>query len=114
LGGHADGDENFLHVALKEANEELGLNSIKPIKEDIVSIDIQPCASHIKREKFVNSHLHINVTFLFEADENEKPHIKDDENSDIKWFSLEDAVSISTQPEMKPIYRKLNDRLRNF
>lgn len=58
-GGHADGDENFLHVALKEANEELGLNSIKPIKEDIVSIDIQPCASHIKREKFVNSHLHI-------------------------------------------------------
>ena len=70
-GGHADGDDNLLHVALKEANEETGLTSLEPIKNDIFSLEIVPVNPHIKRGKFVSGHLHINITYLLEADDKE-------------------------------------------
>src|SRR5882672_1965365 len=38
-GGHADGDENILNVALREAEEETGLKDMKPA-EGIFDLDI--------------------------------------------------------------------------
>ena len=35
-GGHADGDSNLLHVAIKEAKEETGLKNVTPITENIL------------------------------------------------------------------------------
>ena len=35
LGGHADGDENLVEVALKEAKEESGLQSIQLVDKSI-------------------------------------------------------------------------------
>lgn len=32
-GGHADGDEDVLHVAMKEAKEETGIQTLVPVKE---------------------------------------------------------------------------------
>lgn len=57
------------------------------------------------------THVHLNVTYLLEADENELTTIKPDENSDINWFGLEEAIAASKEPEMKVVYRKLNDKL---
>lgn len=113
-GGHADGDDNFLHVALKEANEETSLTKIRPLYEDIASIEILTVDSHIKRGKFVSSHLHVNITFLLEADENELFHIKEDENSNVGWFTLEDAIKATNEKKMKSIYNKLNNRLKEY
>ena len=31
VGGHADGDKDLLHVALKETQEETGLTNVKPV-----------------------------------------------------------------------------------
>ncbi len=39
VGGHNDGDDDFLHVAIKEAQEETGVNNIIPLNEDIQAID---------------------------------------------------------------------------
>ena len=52
-GGHADGDDDMLKVALKEAKEETGLNNIIPLTEELASIDIIPVYGHIKRGKYV-------------------------------------------------------------
>ena len=41
-GGHADGDEDLLYVAMKEAKEETGVVEIEPLMEEIASIDILP------------------------------------------------------------------------
>ncbi len=113
-GGHADGNQDLLEVALQEAREETGLCSIHPVSEELYSIEILPVPSHIKRGKFINAHLHLNVTYLFEADETELLKIKEDENSALAWMSLDEAVDQCSEEQMKPIYRKLNDKLKKL
>ncbi|HWK23012.1 MAG TPA: NUDIX hydrolase [Ureibacillus sp.] len=114
VGGHADGDTDLLHVALKEAQEETGLTNVKPVSEEIYSIEILGVPAHVKKGKHVATHVHLNVTYLVEANENDLTRVKLDENSDIGWFELDKAVEASTEPEMKVVYRKLNDKLGNF
>lgn len=111
-GGHADGNENLLEVALKEANEETGLTHIKPVSEDIYSVEVLTVPFHFKKGKPVNAHLHLNVTYLLEADETEALHIKEDENSSLRWMTLQEAVDLCSELEMKPIYQKLNHKLK--
>lgn len=109
-GGHADGDSNLLHVALKEAEEETGLKNFKLLSDGIFSIEILTVDSHIKGGKFVPSHLHLNVSFLLEADENEKLTIKPDENSGVEWVDIQKTIELTNEEKMKPIYRKLNEK----
>lgn len=111
-GGHADGDDDLLEVALKEAMEETGLKKIKAIDDEIYSLEVITVDGHVKRGEYVSSHLHLNLTYLLEADDLDELVIKEDENSDIKWFSINDAVKASTEPWMQDfIYKKLNKKL---
>ncbi len=110
-GGHADGDSNLLHVALKEAEEETGLKNLKLLSNGIYGIQIVTVDSHVKRGKFVPSHLHLDCCFLLEADEEEVLRIKEDENSGVQWIDIDKAVEVTKEEKMKPIYRKLNEKL---
>lgn len=110
-GGHADGDENLFNVSLKEAKEETGLKNVIPLSNEIFSLEILGVDGHMKKGKYVASHMHLNVTYLLCADENEQTHIKVDENSAVKWFELDQAVNASSEPYMKKIYSKLNKKL---
>lgn len=109
-GGHADGQDDPLAVALKEAREETGIQHIRSAGEDLFSLEILTVKAHVKRGKYVVPHLHLNLTYLLEADDTDSIHIKPDENSGVKWFSPEDALSACTESEMLPIYRKLIER----
>ena len=112
-GGHADGEQNLLSVAMREAMEETGVTNIHPVKEDIFSIEILTVDGHIKKGSYVPSHLHLNVTYLLEADEHEVLRIKPDENSGVKWFALEEALRECAEPWMVEwVYRKLNEKLQ--
>lgn len=110
-GGHADGDSDLLHVALKEAEEETGLTNLKVLSDGIFAIQILTVDSHIKRGKFVASHLHLDCCFLLEANENDLIRIKDDENSGVKWVDINQAVELTNEVKMKPIYSKLNEKV---
>jgi len=113
LGGHADGEEDLLKVALKEVMEESGITSVKPVFDDIYSLEVLTVDGHIKHGKYVSSHLHLNVTYLLEADEKEELSVKIDENSGVAWFSLEDAVKASSEPWFREhIYSKLNAKIK--
>lgn len=111
-GGHADGETNLLAVAMKEAQEETGVMDIRPVTEDIFSIETLTVDGHVKRGAYVSSHLHLNVTYLLEADEEEVLRVKPDENSGVKWFPLDEALKASTEPWMvERVYKKLNQKL---
>lgn len=108
LGGHADGDHDLLHVALKEVKEESGLQKVKPVDGHLFSVEILTVDGHVKRGEYVSSHLHLNVTYLLEADDSEPLRIKPDENSGVKWFTPEDALKASTEPWfVEHVYAKL-------
>ena len=112
-GGHADGDHDLLSVALKEAKEETGIKTIVPVTEDILSIETLTVDGHEKRGKYVSSHLHLNVTYLLEADDTEALTIKEDENSGVKWFAIEEALEVCNEPWMvERVYRKLNQKAK--
>ena len=112
LGGHADGDMDLLRVALKEAEEESGLSKVKPLMQDIFSLEVLTVDGHMKKGKYVSSHLHLNVTYLLEADDREMVRAKEDENRGVRWFSPEDAVAASSEPWFREhIYSKLNEKL---
>ena len=110
-GGHADGEEDLLKVALREAEEETGAR-VRPVKTDVYSLETLTVNPHMKRGRYVPAHLHLNLTYLLEADESEKLIVKPDENQAVAWFALSEAVAASTEPCMRPIYEKLNARLR--
>lgn len=113
-GGHADGETDLLAVAIREAMEETGAAHVSVVKEDIFSIEILTVDGHIKKGSYVPSHLHLNVTYLLEADERDALRVKADENSGVKWFGLEEAVNACTEPWMAEwVYRKLNEKLKN-
>ena len=112
LGGHADGEEDLLKVALKEVREESGILHVEPVCKEICSLEVLTVDGHIKKGAYVSSHLHLNVTYLLQADDTDTLHIKEDENSNVAWFSPEDAIAASSEPWFQEhIYRKLNDRL---
>ena len=111
--GHPDGDSDLLAVAKREAMEETGVTEIRVISEDIFSLEILTVDGHEKRGVYVPSHLHLNVTYLLEADEAEVLRIKPDENSGVRWFSLEEALAACSEPWMiERVYKKLNAKVR--
>ena len=115
MGGHADGERDLLRVACREVREESGLTTVRPVTEDIFSLEILTVDGHEKRGKYVSSHLHLNVTYLLEAEEEEQVSVKPDENSGVKWFTLDEAVAASTEPWFQArIYSKLNEKLRRM
>lgn len=113
LGGHADGEEDLLAVALREVREESGLRKVRPVSGEIYSLEILTVGEHCKNGKCVHEHLHLNVTYLLEADETEPLHIKADENSGVRWFTPEEALGASSEPWMvEHIYKKLAARVK--
>ena len=115
LGGHADGECDLLSVALREVCEESGITRVRPASEEIFSLEILTVDGHEKRGRYVSSHLHLNVTYLLIADEEDTLHIKPDENSGVKWFTPKGAVEASSEPWFRTrIYTKLNEKLLRF
>lgn len=110
-GGHADGEADLLSVALREAREETGVTEIRPVSNQIYSLEIIPVNAHVKRGSFVSAHLHMNVTYLLEADDAQPLRVKPDENSAVAWLSLDEAADNKDEPYMAIIYRKLNGKL---
>ncbi len=108
IGGHADGCEDLRAVALRELQEETGVASGRLVSEAIFSLETLTVDGHEKGGSYVPSHLHFNVTFLAEASDNERLLANEDENRGVRWFSLEDALSASSEPWMvERVYRKL-------
>ncbi len=111
MGGHMDGIKDFYQVSEKEIKEESGLKQIKPIFKDPVSIEILPVWQHYKNGEVIASHQHLNVTYAFSADEDAKLIKNNEETEGIKWVNIEDVEAVVTEALMKPIYKKIIERV---
>lgn len=111
-GGHADGEENLLSVAVREVEEETGLK-VKVLDENIFSIQSIAVKGHVKHGKYVSAHLHLDVLFLLEADETAQLTYRKDESKGVKWIELNEATDETMCEFIRPIHKKLISKLKN-
>lgn len=106
-GGHADGEEEMLGVAIREAREETGVRHLRPLSEKLFALDVLPVWGHWKRGCYVSAHMHLNFTYLLEAKETEALIKKEDENSGVLWIPISRLSEYVTEPDMLPVYEKM-------
>ncbi|MVM37493.1 NUDIX domain-containing protein [Spirosoma sp. HMF3257] len=100
-GGHADGDPDVAAVALREAQEETGLTSLKLVSPAIFDVDVHS----IPARNGVPEHLHYDIRFLLEADP-EEPFGYSDEIKDIQWFLLNHVEKFTDSESIFRLIRK--------
>ena len=113
-GGHADGESDFEAIARREAQEETGITNLRRLGNGPASLEILPVWAHVKRGRHVGSHLHLNVSYLFEADESLPLRVAADENSAVGWIEVDSLCKKVTEPPMIPIYQRLLDRANDW
>lgn len=97
LGGHADGNPNLLEVALNEAKEESGIEQVHPLSEDVFSLEILSVDGHERRGKYITSHLHLNVSYLLEANADQTLTVNHEENSGVEWIKVNEIAEKSNE-----------------
>lgn len=105
-GGHADGEEDLLSVAIREVAEETGLD-VNVIQDEIFSLNSLPVMAHIKRGLFIPAHTHLDTVYLLEADDSKDLSYREDESKGVKWVSLNEADSKEMCDFIRPVHKKL-------
>ncbi len=113
-GGHADGESNLMAVARREIEEETGLAELKPLCDGIFAINVLCVEPHIKKGQHIAAHLHLDVEYLFEADDTLPLRVKPDENSAVGWVNITDIDTAVTEEKMKPIYALLVEKAKKY
>jgi len=89
-GGHSDGEENVLNVALREAEEETGVKRFNILQEDFFDLDIHP----IPARAGLPQHLHYDIRFLFEADKGERLTVSE-ESHEVAWVAVKELDTLT-------------------
>ena len=111
LGGHADGNWDLQAVAENEAREESGIRQLRTVSEEPISLEVLVVTGHEKKGKYVPCHLHLNLTYLFEAEEDQALSCKPDENSGVDWIPMEALAQRCNEPWfVQRIYSKLTKK----
>ena len=109
-GGHADGEENLLSVAIREVEEETGLKA-NVVDNSIFAISALPIVGHIKRGKYVPAHTHLDIVYLLEADDNEVLSFREEESKGVKWVTFEEAIGDTMVDFIRPVHKRLIEKL---
>ncbi len=107
VGGHADGDRDLISVAERELTEETGLKEFRLVSPAPLSLEILGVQGHEKQEAYVSSHLHLNVTYFFEAPQHQPLKVKPDENAGVAWRGVAAVREDQREKHMQKIYQKL-------
>ena len=105
LGGHADGMEDLISVAIREAKEESGFNEFVLLSDRIFDLDIHKFPA----TKDEPGHHHYDVRFLLEADPNNNTIIISDESIDVQWIPLDKVLSLNPESSIQRMVKKTSD-----
>lgn len=107
-GGHADGDPDILRVAMKEAQEETGLETVRILSSSIFDVDVHLIPANAKEA----AHYHYDIRFLFSADSKQSLTINS-ESKDLVWVPLSEVEQYNNSNSILRMVRKM-DRLDIF
>ncbi|BES63864.1 NUDIX hydrolase [Gottschalkiaceae bacterium SANA] len=106
-GGHADGEDNPLGTAIREAREETGIEKMMPLSKDPISIEVLPVFGHQKKGAYVSTHLHFNTSFVLIAEETELLVLNEEETNGVQWVPVVKIGEYSNEPMLIEIYQKI-------
>ena len=86
LGGHCDGESDVLAVAIKEAQEESGIQHIAPVSSQVFDIDVHFIPANPKEP----AHYHYDIRFLL-AVTSDEAIIQNHESKELRWVSKNKA-----------------------
>jgi len=92
FGGHCDGDEDVLSVAIRETMEESGITAIKPLSANIIDIDIHDIPANDKKNE--PPHAHFDIRYIMHMTDVQNVIISDESN-DLKWVTFDEARSLA-------------------
>lgn len=106
LGGHSDGDENSVRVALREATEESGLHlnlisAGNPGVEEIFDVDVHEIPAR-KREP---AHYHFDIRFAVQAVGSDDFTVSDESNA-LAWVPLNALAEYTNEESMLRMQQK--------
>ena len=105
FGGHSDGDENTLNVAMRETFEESGISNFQPICMNgsyIVDVAVNDIPENKKKNE--PAHKHYDIYFMFKTSD-KKYHISNESN-DLKWFTLDEFKQLEPTPNRLRFIKK--------
>ena len=108
LGGHADGTEDLISVAIREAKEESGFNEFVLLSDRIFDLEIHEVPA-IADEPV---HYHYDVRFLLEADPKNNTIVVSDESHDVQWIALDKVVKLNPENSMHRMGKKTSALFR--
>ena len=108
LGGHADGIDDLISVAIREAKEESGFDNFVLVNEKIFDLGIH----EIPAVSAGPIHLHYDVRFLLEADPKKNTIIIRDESHDVRWIPLDKVVKLNPENSMQRMVKKTSALFR--
>lgn len=96
FGGHADGEEDILSVAIRETMEESGITAFKPLSANFVDIDIHKIpANPAKGEP---DHLHYDIRYIMQMTQEQRAVISD-ESISLAWLTFAEAMERTSDDE---------------
>ena len=101
LGGHTDGDPDVRGAALREAQEESGLRSLRFVSDAIYDVDVHA----IPARPGEPAHEHFDVRFAFEADPAE-PLVVSAESKELAWIPLDGLGAYGADESVLRLARK--------
>ena len=113
-GGHADGEDDPEGIARREAEEETGIRDLVRLGPGAASVEILPVFAHERRGEAVPSHLHLNLSYLFLADDSLALRVREEENRAVAWLPCRALSEYVSEPFMIPIYERLLQRANDF
>ncbi len=104
-GGHCDGEIDVLNTAIKEAQEESGVEDIKAVSNQIYDIDIHPIPAY----KDVPSHEHFDVRFLLQTVSSDE-FVKNNESLELRWIDFDSNIPLNLTPSIFRMIEKYTSR----
>jgi len=102
LGGHADGENDLLKVALREAKEESGIQYFNILSNEIFDLDIHDIPKHMNQP----SHKHYDIRFLLEADPVSSKITISDESYDVAWIPIDEVIELNPENSIQRMVEK--------
>jgi len=107
FGGHADGSADILDVAIRETQEESGIQDVKPLYDIIFDVDVHTIPANATKGE--PEHSHYDIRYLLITDQEE--FATNTESKELKWIEIDKAEGLIASESNKRAIEKLKKLL---